>query len=177
MTNPKKYKNIIFSPWGCENIQNDMAQLIRASKHPKCLFQLEWPKCPWSTLGWTKGQTRSKLSQNNIFRNFTSNPSSTENFYKFDPKSISGGPKNPNFDLAVKTGLNQCHCKDYQILIQTTIHGSKSKLERPRYHENWDDAPIDAPITSESHNFWSNRWIFKIHTFSKIGNQNLFGVP
>ena len=53
------------------------------------------------------------------------------------------------------------------------IHGLKSELEWPRYHENRDYAPIDAPQTSESHNFWSDRWIFKIHTFSKIGSQNL----
>ena len=53
------------------------------------------------------------------------------------------------------------------------IHGLKSELEWPRYHENRDNAPIDAPQTCESHNFWSDRWIFKIHTFSKTGSQNL----
>ena len=68
---------------------------------------------------------------------------------------------------------NQCHCEDYQILIPMTIHGSKLKLEWLRYHENRDDALIDAPLTSESHNFWSNRWIFKFHTFSETGSQNL----
>ena len=72
---------------------------------------------------------------------------------KFDSKLILGGPKNPNFDLAIRTGRNQRHYVDYQILISTTIHGSKSELERPRYHENRDDAPIDAPLTFESHNF------------------------
>ena len=54
-----------------------------------------------------------------------------------------------------------------------TIHGSKSELERLRYHENWDDALINAPQTSESHNFRSNHWIFKIHTFSETRSQNL----
>ena len=92
---------------------------------------------------------------------------------KFDPKSISGEPKNPNFDLVVKLGWNQHHCKDYQILIPTTIYGSKSELERPRYHKNRDDAPIDAPLTSESHNFWTDYWIFKFHTFSETESQKL----
>ena len=54
-----------------------------------------------------------------------------------------------------------------------TIHGSKSELERPRYHENQDDIPIAAPQTSESHNFWSDRWIFEFHTFLEIENQYL----
>ena len=53
------------------------------------------------------------------------------------------------------------------------IHGLKSELEWLRYHENRDNAPIDAPQTSEIHNFWSDRWIFKIHTFSKTGIQNI----
>ena len=35
---PKKSKNIIFSPWGYEDIQNDMAQPVQVSEHPKCLF-------------------------------------------------------------------------------------------------------------------------------------------
>ena len=51
---PKKSKNIIFSLGGRENIQNDVAQPVRTPEHPKCLFQLKWPKCPWSTQGWLK---------------------------------------------------------------------------------------------------------------------------
>ena len=54
-----------------------------------------------------------------------------------------------------------------------TLHGSKSELERLRYHENWDDALINAPQTSESHNFRSDHWIFKIHTFSETRSQNI----
>ena len=69
-----------------------------------------------------------------------------------NPKLIPNGPKNPNFDLAVKTGLNQHYCEDYQILIPTTIHESKLELEQLRYHKNRDNAPINAPLTSESHN-------------------------
>ena len=53
------------------------------------------------------------------------------------------------------------------------IHGLKLELEWLRYHENRDNAPIDAPQTSEIHNFWSDRWIFKIHTFSKTRSQDI----
>ena len=82
-------------------------------------------------------------------------------------------PRNPNFDPAVRTGWDQFHCEDYQILNLITIHGSKSKLERPRYHENRDNTLIDAPLTSVSYNFWSDHWIFKFHIFLKTGSQDL----
>ena len=51
MPDPEKSKNIIFSPWGHQNIQNDVAQLVQTPEHLKCLFQ---PKYPWSTLVWLK---------------------------------------------------------------------------------------------------------------------------
>ena len=54
-----------------------------------------------------------------------------------------------------------------------TVHGSKSKSKRLRYHKNRDDVPIVAPETSESHNFWSDCWIFEFHTFLEIENQDL----
>ena len=92
---------------------------------------------------------------------------------KFDLKLILSGPKNPNFDLAVRMGWSGSHCEDYQIIIPTIFHGSKSELEQPRYHENWDDALINAPLSFESHNFWFDCWIFKIYTFSKKGSQDL----
>ena len=38
MQDLEKSQNIIFSPWGRKNIQNDMAQPIQALGHPKCLF-------------------------------------------------------------------------------------------------------------------------------------------
>ena len=63
------------------------------------------------TLGLTEGQTRSKATQNNIFHGFTSNSSFSEIFNNFDQVWASltrsqsyAGPKNPNFDPAVKTG-------------------------------------------------------------------------
>ena len=51
-------------------------------------------------------------------------------------------------------GWNQCHCEDYQIINPKTIHGSRLQLEWLRYHENCVNVLIDAPLTSESHNFW-----------------------
>ena len=92
---------------------------------------------------------------------------------KFDPKSILGAPKTPNFDQAIRIGWNQLHWEDCQILIPMTVHGSKSELERSRCHENRDKALIDAPLTFESHNFWFDCWIFKIHTFLEKGSQDL----
>jgi len=38
---PKKSKNIIFSPWGRENIQNDAAQPIQTPEHSECIFQIK----------------------------------------------------------------------------------------------------------------------------------------
>ena len=76
-----------------------------------------------------------------------------ETLTKFDLELTSSGPKNPNFDLAIRTGRNQCHCKGYHILIPMTIHGSKSELERLRYQESRDNTSIDAPPTFGSHNF------------------------
>jgi len=46
MLDPEKSKNIIFPPWVCENIQNDMVQPAQTLEHSKCLFQPKWPKRP-----------------------------------------------------------------------------------------------------------------------------------
>ena len=59
---------------------------------------------------------------------------------KFDLVDSKLTPRKPNFDQAVRTGWNQCHCEDYQILNSTTIHGSKLELEQSRYHKNLDNA-------------------------------------
>ena len=127
---------------------------------PKMSFPTKITKMPLVNLGLTEGQIRSNSIQNNTFHSFSSNSSFSEilaTLTKFDLKLISCRPKNPNFDLIVRTCWNQCHCEDYQILIPMTIHGSKLELKRLRYHENWVNASINAPLTSWSHNFWSNR--------------------
>ena len=83
-------------------------------------------KMPLVNLRLTEGQMKSKPSQNNIFHSFTSNMSFSEIFNNFDkvwPGVDLKGPKNPNFDLAIRVSWNQCHCKYYQILIPTTIRG------------------------------------------------------
>ena len=64
-----------------------------------------------------------KTLKNSIFHSFTSNSSLSKNFDKFDQNSIMGGPKNPNFDITVRMGWNQCLYEDYQILIPTIIDG------------------------------------------------------
>ena len=71
------------------------------------------------------------------------------------------------------TGWNQCHCEDYQILIPMIFHGPKLELKQSRCHKNQDNASIDAPLTSKNHNFWSDRWIFMIQTFSETRSQGL----
>ena len=146
MPNPWKSKNIIFFPSIRKSIKNNAVQPVRALEHPKCLFLLKWPKYPLLALGLTEGQTWSGLSQKNIFHSFTSNPRFSKIFNKlwpswtkFDPKSISSGSKNSNLDPASKMDRNQYRCKDYRILIPTTIHGSKSKLEWSRYLENCEN--------------------------------------
>ena len=97
----------------------------------------------------TKSQTRSKSSQNNIFHGFTSNPSFSEIFSKFDLDLTLCGPKNPNFNLGVRTGWTQHHCEDYQIPIPVTTHELKLELERPRYHETGSqDQCIDQCVNS-----------------------------
>ena len=54
-----------------------------------------------------------------------------------------------------------------------TVYGSKSELEWKRYQGNWDNALIDALLTSENHNFWFDCWIFRIHAFLDTGRQDL----
>ena len=84
---PEKSRNIIFSPWGHENIQNSVAWPVQALEHLKCLFKLKWPKCPWSALAFHK------LSQNNVFHSFTPNPSFSKIFNKFDQVWLEVNPR------------------------------------------------------------------------------------
>ena len=64
-----------------------------------------------------------KTLKNNIFHSFTSNSSLSKNFDKFDQKSIMGGPKNPNFDLTVRMGWNQCLYEDIKFSFQQLLMG------------------------------------------------------
>ena len=76
----EKPKNIIFSPWGHENISNGVAQLVQTLDCSKCIFQPKWPKWPWSTFGWLKV----KILTKEHFHGFISNPSSSDIFSNFD---------------------------------------------------------------------------------------------
>ena len=105
----------------------------------KVPFSANMTKMPLVKPGLTKGQTRSKFSQNNIFHGFISNPNYSKIFSKFGqvwPEVDLVGPKNPNLDSVVKTGWDQCFCEENKILIPMTIHGSKSELKRLRDWEN-----------------------------------------
>ena len=90
----------------------------------------------------TEGQNWSKPPQNSIFYVFTQNPRLSEIFVNFDQlwQSLTRGwlleaTRKSNFDMTVKIGSNNCHCKDYWIPFSTTIHGSKLELKWLRYLE------------------------------------------
>ena len=154
-----------------------MVQPIRASEYQKWIFLLKWPKCPWLALGLIRRSNLVLTLTKWHFSHFLLQTRVSQRFLatliEFDPKLILDGSKNPNFDLATRTGWNQWHYKDYRILVPTNFHGSKLELQQPIYHENRNDAPIVAPQTFESHNFWSDHWIFEFHTFIETENQDL----
>ena len=162
---------------GPRKIQKCYFLSIGPQKHP------EWrgithsgigaPKVPFSTKMKVKqGQNphRKKLSiilhQTQASRRFLAT------LAKFDLVWPGVDLENPKFDPAIRAGWNQSHFEDYKIPTPTNIHRSKSELERLRYHENQDNAPIHAPLTSESHNFWSDCWIFMFHTFLENESQD-----
>ena len=53
-----------------------------------------------------ESQTKLKSPQNITFHSFTSKPSFSEIFGNFDLELTPMGPKDPNFDLAIKIGWN-----------------------------------------------------------------------
>ena len=59
----------------------------------KVPFLVKLTKMPLVNLGLTKIQTRSESSQNDIFHAFTSNPSYSKIFVKFDLMLTLGGTK------------------------------------------------------------------------------------
>ena len=144
---PRKIQKYYFLPMGPREHPKWRGITHLDTRTPKVSFSAKMTKMPLVNLGFTEGQTRSKSTQNNTFHTFHQTRPSRR-FLATLTKLTSGGPKNPNIDSVVRTGWNQCHCKDYQILIPMTIHRSKSELERPRYHENRVNTPIDAPLTS-----------------------------
>ena len=143
-----------------------MAQLVCTSKYSKCRFKSNWPKRPWSTLGWPKV----KVGQNNhktTFFVFLHQTRAIEKFLliltKFDLRLTLGGTINPNFDLSFTMGWGQLHCKDYGIQFPTTIHGPKLELKWNKAHQH----------ASRGHNFWSGHWNFNFFSVLEIRNPNL----
>ena len=116
-----------------------MVQSVWASEHLKCHFRSNWPKCPWSTLGWPKVQVVQNhpktiffmfLHQTRVCQRFSSI------LTNFDSRLSLRNTWKTNFDLTIEMGWNQCHCEYYWILFPMTIHGSKLELKQLRYLEN-----------------------------------------
>ena len=142
----------------------------RALKVP---LSAKMTKMPLVNLGLTEGQNPHKITLFIVLHQTRASRIFWQLWSSLTQSWLLVGHRNPNFDSAVKMGWNKCHCKDDQIIILTTIHGSKSELEWPRYHENRVNALIDALLASRSHNFWSDHWIFQFHTFLETESQEL----
>ena len=155
-----------------------MAQPVQTPEHSKYLFQLKWPKCPWSTLSWPKvkqGENTLKISLFIVLHQTRASRRFLATLTKFDPELTLGGPPKPLFWFDHQNRLNpmplwrlsNSHSNDYswvEIGVKT--------VEISRKPVN---ALIDAPLTSWSHNFWSDCWIFEFHTFLEIGSQDISG--
>ena len=145
------------------------------------------PKVPFSAKiplvnpSLTKGQTRSKSSQNKTFYSFTSNPSFSETFGNFDQVSLNltwswllAGPKNPNFDLTIRMDWDQCHYEDNQILIPETIHGLELELKWLRY---WENCEKHVSTLLKVITFDPIVWILIYLAFKKLDIQRFPGTP
>ena len=84
------------------------------------------------------------------------------------------GPRNPNFDPAIRMSWNQFHCKHYQILIPTTIHGSKSELKQLRY---WENREKHISMLPEVITFGPTVGILIYLAFWKLDIQSFPGTP
>ena len=71
MLDPEKSKNIFFSPWGRENIQNDVVQPVQTSEHPKCLFLAKMTKMPLVNPRFDRMSNEVKALTNFFFHGFT----------------------------------------------------------------------------------------------------------
>ena len=92
----EKPKNIIFSPWGHENIYSGVVQPVWTPEHLKCLFQPKWPKCPLSTFGWPKVKHALNPHKTTFFT-ILDQTRAPQRFLatltKFDPELTLGGPQ------------------------------------------------------------------------------------
>ena len=100
-------------------------------------FQVKLTKMPLVNPGLIESQSQSKLSQNKTFFMFLHQTWATRWFSSSLTQSLTyKGTRNLNFDPIVRMGWDQYHCKEYQILFPTTIHGLKLELKWLRYPEN-----------------------------------------
>ena len=136
----QKYYFLSMGPW--EHLEWRGTAHSNTGAH-RVHFLAKMTKTPLVNPRLTESKKKSKSPQNITFHSFTSNPSSSDIFSNFDQiwQSLTRslllvGPRNHNFDLAIRTNWNQRHWKNNQILIPTTIHRLKSELKRLRYWEN-----------------------------------------
>ena len=109
-------KNIIFSPWGHEDIQNDVAQPIWMPKHSKCLISQNDQNAP----SQPRVDRRSKPLQNNTFHSFKSKPRFSKNFGNFDQVDSEftlAGPKT----LILIRPLEQVETNDIVKIIKFSV--------------------------------------------------------
>ena len=119
------------------------------TRAPKVHFSTKMTKMPPINLGLTKGQIRLKSSQNNIFHGFTSNPSFSEIFGKFDQVWLSLTRSWPR--MALKT----------LILIQqskrvgTNVIAKIIKFSFQRLFMGWNWSQNGQDITKAGITHWS----------------------
>ena len=137
--NPENSKNIIFSPWGHGNIYIDVAQPVRTAEYLKCHSRSNWPKCPWSTLGWPKV----KVSQNHPKMTFSMFLHQTwvirwfsSILTKFDLRLTLGALETLILTWLSKRVGTSAIVKIIKFPFPMTIHVSKSDLKWLRYLEN-----------------------------------------
>ena len=107
---------------------------IRALEVP---FQVKLTKMPLVNPRLIESQNQSKSSQNKTFFIFLHQTWATRWFSSSLTQGLTHkGTRNLNFDPTIRMGWDQYHCKEYQILFPTTIHGLKLELKRLRYPEN-----------------------------------------
>ena len=93
---------------------------------------------------------------------------------KFDSRLTHKGTRNPNFDLIVRMGWDQCHCEDDQIPLSMITHGSKSELKMLRYPENRKKGVSTLP---EAITFDLTIGFSIYLVFWKLETQSFIGIP
>ena len=123
--------------------------------------------------GLTKGQKHTKTIVFMILHQIQAYWSFLLTLTKFNLKLTPKDNQNPNFNLTIEIGWNQCHCKEYWINFPMTTHKSKLELKRLRYlehHFRCISSFLEA-ITFDPFVYFSKCQVIKnldIHTFLRI---------